>query len=57
MARLAETNVELTETLTQTTGPHPPQTGAAWFTYFRLYGPVQPYFDKTWVLPDIKLVK
>jgi hypothetical protein len=19
-----------------------------WFTYFRLYGPTQPYFDKTW---------
>lgn len=25
-----------------------------WFTYFRLYGPTQPYFDKTWVLPDIE---
>ena len=24
-----------------------------WFTYFRLYAPTQPYFDKTWVLPDI----
>jgi hypothetical protein len=24
-----------------------------WFTYFRLYGPTQPYFDKTWQLPDI----
>lgn len=28
-----------------------------WFTYFRLYGPTQPYFDKTWVLPDIEEVK
>ena len=28
-----------------------------WFTYFRLYGPTQPYFDKTWVLPDIEKVK
>ncbi len=28
-----------------------------WFTYFRLYGPTQPYFDKTWVLPDIELMK
>jgi hypothetical protein len=28
-----------------------------WFTYFRLYGPTQPYFDKTWVLPDIEAVK
>lgn len=25
-----------------------------WFTYFRLYGPTQAYFDKTWVLPDIE---
>jgi hypothetical protein len=24
-----------------------------WFTYFRLYGPTQPYFDKSWALPDI----
>jgi hypothetical protein len=28
-----------------------------WFTYFRLYGPTQPYFDKTWQLPDIEEVK
>jgi len=28
-----------------------------WLTYFRLYGPTQPYFDKTWVLPDIEEVK
>ena len=25
-----------------------------WFTYFRLYGPTQPYFDKTWQLTDIE---
>jgi hypothetical protein len=25
-----------------------------WFTYFRLYAPTQPYFDKTWQLPDIE---
>jgi hypothetical protein len=31
--------------------------GKGWFTYFRLYGPTQPYFDKTWVLPDIELMK
>jgi len=31
--------------------------GKGWFTYFRLYGPTQPYFDRTWVLPDIKPVK
>jgi len=28
--------------------------GRGWFTYFRLYGPTQPYFDRTWVLSDIK---
>jgi hypothetical protein len=28
-----------------------------WFTYFRLYGPTQPYFDRSWVLPDIKVLK
>ena len=28
-----------------------------WFTYFRLYGPKQAYFDKSWVLPDIEPVK
>jgi hypothetical protein len=27
--------------------------GKGWFTYFRLYGPTKPYFDKTWALPDI----
>jgi hypothetical protein len=31
--------------------------GKGWFTYFRLYGPTQPYFDRTWVLPDIEDVK
>ena len=24
---------------------------------FRLYGPEKPFFDKTWKLPDIELVK
>lgn len=31
--------------------------GKAWFTYFRLYGPLQPYFDKRWPLPAIELAK
>jgi hypothetical protein len=31
--------------------------GKGWFTYFRLYGPTQPYFDRSWVLPDIELVR
>ncbi|NNL22683.1 MAG: DUF1214 domain-containing protein, partial [Ignavibacteriaceae bacterium] len=25
-----------------------------WWVYFRLYAPTQPYFDKTWQLPDFK---
>ena len=28
--------------------------GEGWFTYFRLYAPTQPYFGRTWSLPDIK---
>lgn len=35
----------------------PTVPGKAWFTYFRLYGPTEPYFEKTWPLPDIELVK
>jgi hypothetical protein len=31
--------------------------GKGWFTYFRLYGPTQPYFDRSWVLPDIEEAK
>jgi hypothetical protein len=30
--------------------------GKSWFTIFRLYGPLQPWFDKTWKLPDIEIV-
>lgn len=29
----------------------------SWFTIFRLYGPLQPCFDKSWKLPDIEEVK
>jgi hypothetical protein len=25
-----------------------------WFAYFRFYGPAQAFFDRSWVLPDIK---
>ena len=32
----------------------PTVPGKAWFAYFRLYGPLQPYFDKSWKLPDIE---
>lgn len=28
----------------------PPEKG--WFPYFRLYGPTERYFDRTWRLPD-----
>jgi hypothetical protein len=31
--------------------------GKGWFSYFRLYGPTQAYFDRSWVLPDIERVK
>ncbi len=30
--------------------------GKSWFTIFRLYGPLQPWFDKSWRLPDIEKV-
>jgi hypothetical protein len=30
--------------------------GRLWFAYFRLYGPTEPYFDKTWKLNDIEPV-
>ncbi len=26
--------------------------GRGWFSYFRLYAPTQPFFDRTWVLAD-----
>ena len=35
----------------------PTVRGKAWFTYLRLYGPLEAYFDKSWPLPDIELVK
>lgn len=31
--------------------------GKGWFSYFRLFGPTEPYFDKTWVLPNIELLE
>ncbi len=31
--------------------------GKGWFTYFRLYGPTQAYFDRSWALPDIEAIK
>ena len=32
----------------------PTVPGRAWFTYFRLYAPLPPYFDQSWTLPDIE---
>ena len=32
----------------------PTVPGKAWFTYFRLYGPLEAYFNKSWPLPDIE---
>lgn len=29
-------------------------SGDGWFTLFRLYGPMRPYFDGSWKLPDIE---
>jgi hypothetical protein len=31
--------------------------GQAWFSAFRLYAPLEPYFDKSWPLPDIENLK
>lgn len=33
------------------------QAGKKWFPWFRLYGPEEAVFDKSFTLPDIKLVK
>jgi hypothetical protein len=35
----------------------PTLAGKAWFPYFRLYGPTEAHFNRTWVLPDIERVK
>jgi hypothetical protein len=31
--------------------------GKGWFVYLRLYGPEQPYFEKTWIPGDAEKVK
>jgi hypothetical protein len=31
--------------------------GKGWFTYFRLYAPTQPFFDRKWTLNDIEEMK
>jgi hypothetical protein len=35
----------------------PTVPGKAWFTYMRFYGPLEPFFDQSWALPDIEKVK
>ena len=35
----------------------PTVPGRASFAGFRFYGPLEPYFDKSWPLPDIETVK
>lgn len=30
--------------------------GQAWFTYFRLYGPLEPFFEKTWCPGEIEQI-
>lgn len=32
----------------------PTNPGEGWFSYFRLYGPLEAYLDRSWVLPDIE---
>jgi len=34
----------------------PTVPGRAWFAAFQFYGPLEPYFDKSWPLPDIQIV-
>lgn len=31
--------------------------GRHWFAYFRLYGPTEPYFDRSWKIGDIELAR
>jgi len=31
--------------------------GKAWFPYFRLYSPTEPFLNQTWVLPDFEKMK
>lgn len=31
--------------------------GKSWFALFRAYGPLKPFFNRLWVLPDIEKVK
>lgn len=47
-------------------GPEPPEgrgknwvetrQGEGWFSYFRLFGPTEPFFDKSWTLSDFESI-
>jgi hypothetical protein len=34
----------------------PTVPGKNWFAYFRFYQPTEPYFDRSWPLPDFERV-
>ena len=34
----------------------PTVPGRSWFAYFRVFGPTQPYFDRSWPLGDFERV-
>jgi hypothetical protein len=33
----------------------PTTPGRSWFAYFRLFGPLEPYFERSWKLQDIEV--
>ena len=35
----------------------PTVVGKAWFPYFRLYGPTEAFFNRTWKLPTIEKMR
>ncbi len=35
----------------------PTLPGRGWFALLRFYAPTEPYFDRSWSLPDIERVK
>lgn len=35
----------------------PTVEGDGWFVYFRLYGPLEPWFEKSWSLPDFEPIE
>jgi hypothetical protein len=34
----------------------PTVPGKNWFAYFRFYQPTEPYFDRSWPLPDFERI-